>query len=371
MYLSDARHRLAREVHHTMSTIPQSGVLDGFPSSDLPPALLDLIRADEAAKAREIALHHAQRRWNADVDRCENALRCVQAAADVFKSALTGDREPTDEANRVAAAVLNFRETLNNAGHAGFWDAITSDGGFSDVVSLFRDSSHPEIREFVLRYYRKQLGTHGFHNRVGRLPNLLWSLLLPYLGERWAEQFSRPTAGTEGEPVLSSASSVERGNESEPGTPNGEEKEPEPASGGRAGGDERGKPSVGPFVPLTSWSEILAALNEPHGNAVWKNDPQTRDKIRKLNEQHNGPIRLPQGKGTQPSVDKAVLLVWWDGIRGHFDARNDEEEAKSASARLTVAETCNYGRSGTVVPGIEGSVKRTRKGRKGKGRKED
>ena len=120
------------------------------------------------------------------------------------------------------------------------------------------------------------------------------------------------------------------------------------------------KPPAGPFIPLTSWSEILAALNEPHGNPVWKNTEQTRDKIRKLNEQHNGPIRLPQGSGTQPSVAKAALMEWWNGLSEHFDSRNDEGKAETESARLTVADSHNYGAAGKVVPGIGGSEKRTR-----------
>ena len=123
---------------------------------------------------------------------------------------------------------------------------------------------------------------------------------------------------------------------------------------------EGDKLSDAPFVPLTSWADILAALNEPHDKPLWKNTEQTRDKILKLNEQHNGPIRRPQGKGTQPSVEKAALMTWWNGLKEHFDVRSDDAEAEAKSARLTVADSHNFGASGTVVPGIDGSVKRKR-----------
>ena len=49
------------------------------------------------------------------------------------------------------------------------------------------------------------------------------------------------------------------------------------------------KPRADPFVPLTSWADIFAALNEVHGNAQWKNSERTRGKIRKLNLAHSGP----------------------------------------------------------------------------------
>lgn len=142
--------------------------------------------------------------------------------------------------------------------------------------------------------------------------------------------------------------------------------------GGGARKDERTKTAGAPFVPLTSWRDIVAALNglhEPHaGKATWKNDESTRDKIRKLNLQHNGPIKLPTGKGKQPSVDKAALLVWWAGLREHFDARTDEEKAAAESAEYTTADGHKFGASATVVPGIGGSVKRTRTGTGKKGK---
>jgi len=47
-------------------------------------------------------------------------------------------------------------------------------------------------------------------------------------------------------------------------------------------------------------------------------------------------------------------------LRDTFDARNDEASKKAESVSQTVADVHNYGKSGTVVPGINGSEKRTR-----------
>lgn len=127
-----------------------------------------------------------------------------------------------------------------------------------------------------------------------------------------------------------------------------------------------GTPLGDPFVPLTSWNEILAALNEPHDKPEWKNDEQTRAKIRRLNIQYDGPIKLPDGKGKQPSVDKSALLAWWNKLREQFDARLEEAEAAADAARLTVTNSHNYGTRGEVVPGIAGSVK-SKKGKERKG----
>jgi hypothetical protein len=126
-------------------------------------------------------------------------------------------------------------------------------------------------------------------------------------------------------------------------------------------------PPPRPFVPLTSWNEILAALNEGHDSRVWKNTDQIRSKVRKLNTENNGPIRFKPGKGNQPEVDKAALLEWWNGLRDHYDARNDEENSEAKSADQAVAETHLYGAGGTVIPGIAGAEKKRRKLKEPKG----
>lgn len=222
---------------------------------------------------------------------------------------------------------------------------------------------------------------HGFGLEIQNYDNplSLWALLVytTLRGSAWlsemnmvseilAHQFHPFTASVEVLKRLTAQTKPGRGEVGSAGNQAG----PAVATGAREG--EGGKPPAPPFVPLTSWSEILAVLNEPHGKAHWKNNEQTRDKVRKLNNQHNGPIKFPPGKGKQPSVDKAALVAWWNGLRDHFDARNDEESAETESTRLTVTDSHNYGVTGTVLPGIGGSEKRTRakrgeKGKEGKG----
>jgi hypothetical protein len=143
-------------------------------------------------------------------------------------------------------------------------------------------------------------------------------------------------------------------------TPKADPRPAAPELGSNGTKQSEGGTPAAPFVPLTSWNDIFGALNEPHGYAHWKNDAPTRDKIRKLNTEHNGPIVFPKGKGKQPSVDKGALLTWWKSLSEHYDARTEREKAEAESARLTVADSHNYGASGQVVPGIGGSVKRTR-----------
>jgi len=118
------------------------------------------------------------------------------------------------------------------------------------------------------------------------------------------------------------------------------------------------------FIPLTGWHEILAALNEPHGKVVvWKQGQAIKEKIRKLNDAHDGPINFPKIKGAQPNVSKSALMTWWAGLEENFAARTEESEANAKSERLTVSESHQYGATGTVVPGISGSVKPTRANR--------
>jgi hypothetical protein len=111
------------------------------------------------------------------------------------------------------------------------------------------------------------------------------------------------------------------------------------------------------FHPLTGWSEIIAALNEPLGEDPLRDNAKTRAMIRKLNTRFNGPVVLPEGQGKHPEVDKYVLLEWWSPLWEHYDSRVEEAEQESESARGTVAAMHPFSRTGTVVPGIHGYVK--------------
>lgn len=124
-----------------------------------------------------------------------------------------------------------------------------------------------------------------------------------------------------------------------------------------------------PFVPLTSWAEIIAALNEPHGKARWKNNERTRDTIRKFNEKHRGPIRLPQGKGMQPEVSKAALLEWWASLESRYQDWKTGERQETKDLDDNLSDAHPYGRSGTVLPGVQGSEKKRRTKKDGDERK--
>jgi hypothetical protein len=95
---------------------------------------------------------------------------------------------------------------------------------------------------------------------------------------------------------------------------------------------------------LWSWREILDALG-------LKNDQQFQRLVRNLNEEHEGPIILPNRRGAQARVNKAKLLDWWDRLEILW-----ETGGGGANTAATVANQHLYGRNGTVVPGIAGHV---------------
>jgi len=116
--------------------------------------------------------------------------------------------------------------------------------------------------------------------------------------------------------------------------------------------EDQGKPEAAPVEYLMNWREILDELG-------LKNDEEKRDRIRRLNTMHGGPI-IFQGRGAQPTVDKVKLVAWWNGL----EDRLRELEQQQADRQATVADQVNYGKDGTVVPGIAGGVKKRRKDRK-------
>jgi hypothetical protein len=122
-----------------------------------------------------------------------------------------------------------------------------------------------------------------------------------------------------------------------------------------------------PFIPLTSWAEIISAINESLDKPHFANDEGTRTKIRSINETYHGPIRLPNGKGQQPSVNKTALLEWWATLVDKYDARRDEDARHAKDTAATVESKHNYAATGTVVPDIAGSEKRRRRGNGKKG----
>lgn len=102
-----------------------------------------------------------------------------------------------------------------------------------------------------------------------------------------------------------------------------------------------------PVTYLNSWREILGALDE-------RNTRLMRSRVQKANKRFGGPIVLP-GQGGQPTVIKAKLIDWWNSLDAMWTS-----QGKGENAEATVKDQHNFGRTGTVVPGIEGSVRKRR-----------
>ncbi len=107
------------------------------------------------------------------------------------------------------------------------------------------------------------------------------------------------------------------------------------------------EPTPEPTQYLLSWREILDALD-------LKNDQ--KDRVAKLNSDYDGPIVMP-GQGAQPKVAKDKLVVWWNGL----EARFSEIQQRARDRKASVEAQHDYGRDGTVVPDIGGSVKSRRR----------
>lgn len=120
---------------------------------------------------------------------------------------------------------------------------------------------------------------------------------------------------------------------------------PAPSAPARLGGEQI------PAKLLMNWAQILNSLDLP-------NDDTNRHLVRRLNSEHDGPL-LFGGQGSQPKVNKAMLIEWWNGLEERF--REIDERSRDKAA--TVDSIHEYGRSGIVVPEIGGSVKKRRSSR--------
>jgi hypothetical protein len=114
---------------------------------------------------------------------------------------------------------------------------------------------------------------------------------------------------------------------------------------------EQPQEPISPKELLASWLEILIALG-------LRNNPEDKQKVARLNEVYNGPIKKP-GQGKQPFADKVKLLDWWNGLEKLVESQAD----RARDARMTVQDTHAYGLDGEVVPEISGQVKKRRKDR--------
>ncbi len=104
---------------------------------------------------------------------------------------------------------------------------------------------------------------------------------------------------------------------------------------------------------LFGWSEILEVVKRPE-------ERKERDRIKRLNDDSDGPIRFPQGQGTQPEVGKAELILWWNERKNAYQNSVEENARKDAELAVYMQAEHDFGRDGTVFPEISGS-KRKRK----------
>lgn len=110
-------------------------------------------------------------------------------------------------------------------------------------------------------------------------------------------------------------------------------------------------PNDKPVSYCFGWAQIVDAIG-------LKNDQETRNRIRRLNQEHGGPI-LVEGQGAQPKVNFEKLILWWNGLESRFEELRDKQRDRHA----TIAATYQHGKDAVVVPDIRGSVKRRRKGK--------
>lgn len=117
-------------------------------------------------------------------------------------------------------------------------------------------------------------------------------------------------------------------------------------------GSENQPASGVPAENLFGWYEIAEAVGR-------RNDRSERDRIKRLNDMYGGPIVVPK-QGAQPVVRKSELVKWWNGLAD----RAAELQQRDADRQGTVEFQHEYGRDGTVVPEVNGEVKKRRKDRK-------
>jgi len=118
-----------------------------------------------------------------------------------------------------------------------------------------------------------------------------------------------------------------------------------------------GTPPTAPPTPakiLVRWRDIVEALplRETMPQSTYE---ERRRRLAYLNQRYGGPIQT-RGKGSQPRVDLAELLDWWNALTLQVQHAIDRER----DAAATLLDQHNYGRAGRVAPSIAGSIKARR-----------
>jgi hypothetical protein len=98
---------------------------------------------------------------------------------------------------------------------------------------------------------------------------------------------------------------------------------------------------------LTGWHDICAAVEMQYNQ---------HNEIKSLNKRFGGPIKTT-GAGTKPMVYHEDLLDWYNRLAIEAEERANRRKGRQLSAK----EAYNYGRDGTVAPGVGGGVKKRRR----------
>jgi len=109
-----------------------------------------------------------------------------------------------------------------------------------------------------------------------------------------------------------------------------------------------------PAKILIRWRDIVEALplRETMPRSAYE---ERRRRLAYLNQRYGGPIQSGR-KGSQPRVDLAELLGWWNTLT--IQAQHAIDRERDAAA--TLLDQHNYGRAGRVAPSIAGSIKSRR-----------
>jgi hypothetical protein len=112
-----------------------------------------------------------------------------------------------------------------------------------------------------------------------------------------------------------------------------------------------------PNMYLFGWPAIVEALEQ-------QNDDGFQKRVRRLHKLHPSPIKFG-GRGTAPTVEKRMLIEWWNSLEQRFS----ELESRVISQKESTADTHPFGRHGVAIPEIRGHQRGRRQRPIGKARK--
>jgi hypothetical protein len=112
-------------------------------------------------------------------------------------------------------------------------------------------------------------------------------------------------------------------------------------------------PPPAPRHILFGWAEILPAVGRD-------DDGPTRRLVARMNRLLDGPI-VRGGQGARPWAYRDELVPWWHSLRERHEAREQERLQKQLDTATTLQDRYPYARTGTVAPGIAGSIRKSRR----------